>query len=97
MIVKNTLIGKLTLDNNDYRDLINKPTIDGVEISGEINLTAYAKTEDILLKQDIEDKDLSTTEKTIVGAINELAKDIKSYEGAKVEYASFDDIDALFG
>lgn len=50
---------------NDYNDLINKPKINNIELSGN-------KTLSDLSIQSISDDTLTTTDKTIVGAINEI-------------------------
>ena len=50
---------------NDYNDLINKPKINNVELSGN-------KTLSDLSIQCTSDDSLTTTDKTIVGAINEI-------------------------
>ena len=50
---------------DNYNDLSNKPQIDGVELSGD-------KTLADLGIQPATDKTLETTDKTVVGAINEI-------------------------
>ena len=50
---------------DDYNDLLNKPQIDGVELSGN-------KTLADLGAQPATDETLETTDKTVVGAINEI-------------------------
>lgn len=50
---------------NDYNDLSNKPQINGVELSGNSTLADLGI-------QPVTDESLSTTDKTIVGAINEI-------------------------
>src|SRR5699024_8100966 len=55
----------------DYTDLNNKPTINSVEVTGDKSLTDYGI-------QASSDDTLSTTSKTIVGAINELYSMITS-------------------
>ena len=50
---------------DDYNDLSNKPQIDGAELSGNRTLTDL----DI---QPATDETLETTDKTVVGAINEI-------------------------
>lgn len=50
---------------DDYNDLSNKPQIDGVELSGN-------KTLADLGIQPATDETLETTDKTVVGAINEI-------------------------
>lgn len=68
----------------DYADLTNKPSINGVELSGNKTLTDLGITnyDDTQVKTDISDLDtnkqdktdntLDTTNKTVVGAINEI-------------------------
>lgn len=50
---------------NDYNDLINKPKINNIELSGNKTLLD-------LSIQSTSDNTLTTTDKTIVGAINEI-------------------------
>ena len=68
----------------NYNDLLNKPSINGVELSGnktlnDLGITNYDDTQvnnDIAdlntNKQDKTDNALDTTDKTVVGAINEI-------------------------
>lgn len=58
-----------TIVENELTSEIQIPAI--VE-SAEIDLAQYAKKADVDLKQNITDDSLQTTDKTIVGAINEL-------------------------
>lgn len=112
MIVKHKLIGKLTFDDYDYNNLINKPAISGVELKGDIDieklindiqlgklpenidLSAYALKTDLDLKQDKLDLNLTTKDKTVVGAINDLSN--SSYDHNH-EYVSIDETAELFG
>ena len=56
---------------SDYADLTNKPKINNVEVSGDKTLADYNI-------QASSDNNLSTTDKTVVGAINELYSMITS-------------------
>lgn len=83
--INNTsLLGSGNIDiqsgGTDYSDLTNKPSINSVTLSGNKSLSdlgiqpsgSYATTTDLATKQDITDNNLTTTNKTIPSAINEV-------------------------
>jgi hypothetical protein len=61
------------VSNFDLSEYVTKDELDSVlDLVGEIDLSKYATKEDLDMKQDKNDNNLQTTDKTIVGAINEL-------------------------
>ena len=82
----------------NYEDLTNKPSIDGVELDGnkslsDLGITMYDDTEvkgDIgdlnTYKQNKTDDTLETTDKTIVGAINEVNGNSLDTVGFSADY-----------
>ena len=85
-----SLLGSGNIDiqgggTSDYSNLTNKPSINNVTLSGNKSLSdlgiqpagSYATTIDLEDKQNIEDNNLETTRKTIVGAINEVNDVVK--------------------
>ena len=82
----------------NYKDLTNKPSIAGVELDGnkslsDLGITIYDDTEvksDIAslkeYKQNKKDDTLTTTDKTITGAINEVNGDLLDTVGFSADY-----------